>query len=93
MRHGELPSGVVPQRTTPDFDAHSVPAGLLRAHELAPHVWGELEVVAGRLAFVWEGDAPNVVDLRAGDSLVIRPATLHHVETAPDAVFRITFHH
>ena len=49
MQHGCLPPGLAWQRTTDDFDATSVPAGLLRSHRIAPEVWGELEVVAERI--------------------------------------------
>lgn len=92
MRHGELPEGVSLQRSTDVFDSSSVPAGLLGAHQTAAQVWGEVEVLAGSLTFVWEdGDEPGVV-LSAGDTLVVPPAKPHHVELGPDARFRVSFH-
>ena len=92
MQHGSLPAGLTLQRTTDEFDAMSVPAGLLRSHRIAPGVWGALEVTAGTAAFVWE-DQPDIpVVLAAGDSLVIPPGVLHHVEPGPDARFRVSFH-
>lgn len=83
---------MVLQRTTDVFDSSSVPAGLLRAHQIAPDVWGEVEVLDGTLTFVWEDvDDPAVV-LSAGDTLVVPPETPHHVELGPDARFRVSFH-
>ncbi len=92
MRHGELPTGLTPQRTTDEFDASSVPDGLRRAHRLGAAVWGLLEVSEGTLVFVWEDGTGEPVSLGAGDSLVIPPDVLHHVEPGPTARFHITFH-
>ena len=93
MDHGSLPEGVVIVRTTDELDSGSVPPGLLRAHHLAAAVHGCLRVRAGTVRFVWEGNATSeVVELEAGDSLVIPPQVLHHVEPSPDARFVIEFH-
>ncbi len=80
------------QRTTPDFDADTVPAGLLRAHRVAPEVWGEVEVLAGTLTFVWEDRPDARVLLEPGDTLVIPPDEPHHVEPGPGARFHVSFH-
>lgn len=95
-----LPDGVELVRTTPDFDAVSVPDGLRRAHHIAPGVWGVLRVLDGRLDFVWEdetGEAGESGDgerttLRAGDTMVIPPERRHHVEPADDARFHVEFY-
>lgn len=92
MRHGDLPADLVLQRTTADFDPSTVPSALLRAHHIAPGVWGVLEVVAGRLVFVWESRPDEPLELAAGDSVVIEPEVLHHVEPGPDARFHVSFH-
>jgi tellurite resistance-related uncharacterized protein len=92
VRHGSLPPGLARQRTSDEFDATSVPAGLLRAHRIAGGVWGLLEVVAGTVTFVWEGDRDGSISLVAGDSVVIPPEVPHHVEPDPEARFRISFH-
>ena len=92
MRHGELPSGLTLQRTTPVFDSDDVPAGLRRAHRIAPEVWGAIEVLEGTLVFAWEEGVEPPVVLTAGDSLVIPPDVAHHVEPGPDARFHVRFH-
>ena len=86
----ELPRGLTLTRTTPRFDAETVPAGLLNAHRVADGVWGVLRVEAGSLTFVVETTGSRRV-LHAGDQQVIPPTVLHHVELGPDAAFRVEF--
>lgn len=93
MRHGTLPDGLSLVRTTDEFDATTVPAGLLRAHRVARDVWGLLEVRDGTLRFVWEEpDGAPPIDLAAGDSVVIPPDVPHRVEPGADARFAVQFH-
>lgn len=87
----ELPAGVAHVRTTPTFDAATVPPGLLRAHQVAEGVWGVLRVLAGTVTFVLEATGDRRT-LRAGDHQVIQPLALHHVEPGPDARFEVEFH-
>jgi quercetin dioxygenase-like cupin family protein len=44
------------------------------------------------MTFVWEDRPDDPVNLHAGDSLVIEPATRHHVEPGPDVRFTVAFH-
>ena len=44
--------GVVAYRRTPEFDEHSLPAGLTREHSTKLGVWGRIEVVAGALCYI-----------------------------------------
>lgn len=94
MDHGQLPDGLAHTRTTKEFDAATVPPGLLKAHTVADDVWGRIQVRAGSLRFVWEvdGEETSSVDLTAGDSLVIPPITHHHVEPGDDVRFVVEFH-
>jgi len=84
-----LPVGSVLARTTPTFDATTVPAGLLAAHETS--VWAELVVVDGVVVFVEEssGAATEVV---AGERIVIVPHVRRHVEPASSARFFVQFY-
>jgi tellurite resistance-related uncharacterized protein len=83
-----VPPDVALVRTTPAFDAATVPAGLLGAHRLAPGVWGRLRVSEGSVTFVLEetGERRHLV---AGDAQVIEPDTPHHVEVGPGGVFAV----
>ena len=89
---GELPDGLELQRVTDVFDADSVPAGLLRAHQIADGVWGRLLVHGGTVRFVWEDTPDDPVELGKGDSLVVPPLRRHHVELGDDARFAVEFH-
>ena len=87
-----LPDGMELQRVTDVFDAGSVPAGLLRAHQIAEGVWGRLRVVGGTVRVVWEDDAERPVVLGEGDSIVVPPLRRHHVELDDDSRFAVEFH-
>lgn len=78
-------------RSTPEFDRASVPAGLLQAHRVAAGVWGLLRVHAGEVAFVAEATGESR-RLGPGDTQVIEPDVLHHVEPSADARFVVEFH-
>lgn len=94
MDHGSRPDGLELARTTDEFDSTTVPRGLLRAHRTAVGVWGTVRVRAGSLRFTWEDDTTgdSVVELVAGDSLVIPPDTPHRVELADDTRFVVEFY-
>ena len=86
-----LPLGAVLERTTPVFTATTVPSGLLRAHRVAPGVWGRLVVEAGTVTFVMETTgAARIVG--AGERQTIPPEVEHHVEPSADAAFTVEFH-
>ena len=86
-----LPAGLTLARTTPEFTAMTVPAGLLKAHRVADGVWGRLRVLAGSLTFAFEDgeQPPRTVD--AGQEQVIPPGRAHAVTPAADARFVIDF--
>lgn len=88
----ELPGGLSLQRTTPTFDEHSTPAGLLRAHQVAEGVWGRLVVESGSLSFVFEDELTTERTLHAGDQQVIPPTTPHHVVLDGPVRFAVEFH-
>ena len=88
----ELPGSVALVRTTSQFDARSVPKGLLRAHQVAPGVWGRLVVSEGTVDFVFEDAPGNVITIKAGSCQVIPPGRLHHICPDDDARFAVEFH-
>lgn len=79
-----LPDGLVLDRTTPEFTAATVPAGLRRAHRVAAGVWGRLVVRRGALRFVFDDDVEHPIEVAAGDTVVIPPDRAHHIEFGPD---------
>ncbi len=75
------------------FDRASLPAGLLAEHRLKAGVWALVSLEQGEVSFVWDDgrDSP-VQHLRAGDSLVVPPEVLHHLEFEGDFKIGIAFH-
>lgn len=86
-----LPAGLRLGRTTTEFTAETVPAGLLAAHRVADDVWGRLRVDAGTVVFVVEGSGARRI-VNTGEYQVIAPGLLHHVEPSSDARFIVEFH-
>jgi len=87
-----VPDGLTLARTTPLFDETSVPAGLLKAHQVAAGVWGRLVVESGTLDFVFEDEPSNFRRLVAGDHQVIPPERPHHVQLVGAVTFCVEFH-
>lgn len=86
-----LPEGLELARTTDVFDQDTVPAGLLRAHRVAPNVWGRLVVHSGALDFAFE-DVAAAVEVRAGEHVVIPPERPHHLRIIGPVRFAVEFH-
>ncbi|MAT06007.1 MAG: tellurite resistance protein [Acidimicrobiaceae bacterium] len=86
-----LPAGAELVRITETFDEATVPRGLLRTHRVATGTWGRIVVSDGCLCFVWEDDG-SLVELAAGDSLVIPPDTPHRVEMTASVRFAVEFY-
>ncbi len=78
-------------RSTREFTAETVPAGLLSAHQVATDVWGVLRVFAGTVTFVAEEEGFSTV-VEAGQTQAIKPDWPHHVEPDADARFIVEFH-
>ncbi len=92
MTVDELPEDAVFVRVTPDFDEHTVPAGLRSAHRVADGVWGRLVVRAGALGLVFEDNAHEHHVVAAGGTKVLPPGARHHVELIGPVRFAIEFH-
>lgn len=89
----ELPEGCDAYRSLGPFTAQTVPAGLQKAHSLKAGCWGVLKIEGGSVDFVWE-DVPNgsATRLEAGDSILIPPGRLHHLELDGDVTLGLTFY-
>lgn len=87
-----LPLGVQVYKRTPEFNATSVPAGLLRAHSTKAGTWGRIVVVEGRLRYrilephreehLLDPDHPGIVE----------PTVRHEVEPVGDVRFHVEFY-
>jgi tellurite resistance-related uncharacterized protein len=88
----DLPEGLELVRTTDVFDNETVPAGLLRAHQVAKDVWGRLVVFEGSIGFVFEDSPDDLISVRAGERMVIPPQRRHHVTVDGPVSFAVEFH-
>jgi len=87
-----LPDGARAYRTIGPFAADTIPAGLLRRHNLKPDAWGLLTVEAGAVRFCWDDDAGGSRTLTAGDTMLVPPLVPHHLERSGPVTLRIAFH-
>ena len=87
-----MPAQMALVRTTPRFGSDTVPAGLLRAHQVAEGVWGRLRVVSGTVVFVFDDDPDHPTVLWSGDHIDIPPQRAHHLEPEPGSQFEVEFH-
>jgi tellurite resistance-related uncharacterized protein len=92
MINVDLPDEAEFVRVTPDYDEHSVPAGLLAAHRVADGVWGRLVVRDGSIVIVFEDDPEWRYSIAAGSSQVLPPGARHHVEIVGPVQFAVEFH-
>ena len=87
----ELPEGLHVVRTAGPFDAHTLPAGLRRAHRIADGNWGYLRVLEGAAELAIETDPPIRIRLEAGESQPIPPGVPHAVSLQGPAHLAIDF--
>ncbi len=87
----ELPDGLSPYKRTPEFDAQSVPKGLLKHHTTKAGVWGRINVLEGRLLYVTEYPQPAEHELQAGQTAVVVPEMLHRVAPLGEVRFYVEF--
>lgn len=83
----------IPQayRSTPVFDAVTLPGGLRKAHCTKAGVWGRLTVFAGTVRYVVEETGEGSI-LSAGDFIIIQPQQLHHVEPLGEMQMQVSFY-
>jgi tellurite resistance-related uncharacterized protein len=87
----ELPEGLEFVRSSPEWDEHTMPAGLRKAHRLAAGTWGRISVHDGELHFVAQTEPALDVVLKAGSSHAIPPQVHHEVEPLGPVRFSIDF--
>lgn len=88
----EPPEVIRRVRSSPEWDEHSLPPGLRRAHQLATGTWGKLIVREGVLRFSMSGPPPLSVDLGPGSPAQPIPPGMHHeVEPVGHVRFLIDF--
>lgn len=86
-----LPSGARAYRRIGPFGADTIPAGLLRRHDLKDGAWGLLSVLAGSIRFHWDDETGGARLLKPGDTMLIPPRVPHHLERQGSVTIEIAF--
>jgi tellurite methyltransferase len=80
----EVPDGLVLDRSTTEWDEHTLPAAIRRDHRLAVGVWGSVRVLGGSIRFRFtDGRGGEIGDdgvLQVGMAQPIPPGRRHHLE-------------
>lgn len=71
------PDGLRLVRTSPEWDEHTMPAGLRIAHRLKSGSWGRIIVLQGQLHFVAQTD-PVIDDVVSPERAQAIPADIEH---------------
>ena len=88
----EMPDTLRHLRTTPIWDHDTMPAGLRRAHRIAPGTWGRIVVGRGRLRFAAATSPAIRVELGEGGTQAIPPEVDHQVEPLGAVTFVVEFY-
>lgn len=81
-----------PYRSTPVFDAETLPAALRRAHTTKAGVWGVIRVLEGAVCYhIEDGSVPPALLTPATPGL-IHPGQLHHVEPVGAMRMQVEFY-
>lgn len=84
------------QRSTPFFTRDNVPAALLKHHNTAAGVFGQICVMQGVVTFYGFADKESVepeqlIVIKAGEFTTTPPQYWHKVELSEDAQFNVNF--
>ncbi len=80
-----------PYKTTPEFDAASLPQAIREAHSTKEGVWGLLRVLEGAARLVFH-DPAREVRATPDSPAMIPPQQLHHVELDGPVRLRVEFY-
>jgi tellurite resistance-related uncharacterized protein len=87
----ELPEAAKFVRSSPEWNAETMPAGLRRAHRLAESTWARIVVDSGRLRYQARTEPPTDTVVGAASVQIVPPTVEHEVEPIGDATFHIDF--
>ncbi|MDH5231291.1 MAG: DUF1971 domain-containing protein [Gammaproteobacteria bacterium] len=85
-----LPEDVHAFRTTDTFDQDSIPAGLLKEHQLKENTWGKIHIIEGKLILEFL-DNGNLQVLSKDKPGIIPPQVFHQVRAVEGVRFYVEF--
>jgi tellurite resistance-related uncharacterized protein len=86
-----LPDSLTHYKSTPEFNADSVPAGLLKSHRTAENVWGRIRIIEGSLRYHILEPEPETLLLTPDRHGVVEPGIQHQVEPIGPVRFCVDF--
>ncbi len=87
----ELPADVSAYKRTPEFNGHSIPAGLLKDHNTKEGVWGKIVILKGQLEYTIQEPSVEVLELTPERFGVVEPTIRHHIAPIGDVSFYVEF--
>ena len=87
----EMPEGLRLLRTSAQWDEHTMPNGLGRAHRIAAGTWGRIVVHDGHLRFAARTEPEVDTILSRGSIQAIPPEVEHEIEPLDGVWFSIDF--
>ena len=87
----EQPPAPAPYRSTPVFDASSLPAALRAEHSLKAGTWGLIQVLEGEVRLTYRDPHMTIV-LSPGTPGRIGPQQVHFVEPLGPMKMRVDFY-
>lgn len=85
-------SGRVPYKTTPIFDADSLPQAIRSEHRTKPGTWGLLRVLEGRATLVFI-DPHREIEVTPEHPAEITPQATHFVRLDGPVRLQVEFYH
>ncbi len=87
-----LPDHVKAYKRTPAFNADTVPAGLLKAHQTKDSVWGKIVILEGELEYTINEPDTEVIVLSNHRHGVVEPTILHQIKPLGEVKFYVEFY-
>jgi tellurite resistance-related uncharacterized protein len=90
----ELPGHLVLGRTTPLFDAASLPTALRENHSTKEATWGRIRILSGQLRYeVCDPRRPisTIILTPQSPPAIIEPTIVHRVEPVGEVLFKVEF--
>lgn len=86
-----LMQNLEPYRTIGPMTEMTVPKGLLGVHNLKPETWALLNIIEGKIHFVWDQRNGRTDVLEQGDQVLIPPIEQHHLKLSGAVKLTIDF--
>ncbi|WP_101759165.1 DUF1971 domain-containing protein [Oceanicoccus sp. KOV_DT_Chl] len=87
-----IPANVSAYKRTPEFNEHTIPAGLLNTHNTKEGVWGKIVILEGELRYTINEPETEIMILNSENPGTVEPAIRHQVEPLGSVRFYVEFY-